>query len=156
MPGFYSKHVGPTLKKKLEELANLTDDERYSLNEEADAVRLTAVESMKVFDVVCIQGKLDKDGKPNLESRQMATQAMRDSMDAVADIISKSAKIDALRADKMPIENAKWLAERIMRIVHDVIEPKDKRLAKKVLKKIEELCILEGQIPSKNVVVNID
>lgn len=156
MGGYYSKHAGPTLKRKLEELAKQTDDQRFSLAEETDVVRLTAAQSMKVFDKICVDGALDKNGKLNLEARATATMAMRASMGAVADILTKAAKIDALRADKMPIENAKWLSERIMRMIYEVVEPKDKRLARKLLKKIEELCILEGNVPSRNVVVNID
>lgn len=156
MPGFYSKHVGPKLRDKLEELAKQPDSERYSLTGETDAVRLTAIQAMKVFDKVCVDGALDKDGKPNLDARATATMAMRDSMEAVADMLAKATKIDMLRADKIPIGNAKWLAERVMRMIHDLVEPKDKKLAKKLLKHIEELCILEGQIPSKNIVVNID
>ena len=153
---YYSKHVGPTLRKKLEELAKQSDDERYSLQGETDAVRMTAVQSMKVFDKICVEGALDKGGKPNLDARTSAAMAMRESMQAVADMLAKATKIDMLRGDRIPIENAKWLSQCIMRMIHDVVAPKNKRLAKILLKKIEELCIQEGNMPTKNVVVNID
>lgn len=98
MAGRYTRGVSTTLKQRLEELSAESVQERVSLAEEIDVARLLAERAVKIYDAVV----LAEDSTASPEIKANASSVVQSSLDAVAKLVEKFARVDALMKDKIP------------------------------------------------------
>ncbi len=150
LPNYLASKAGPTLRKKLEEFGKMSDDERMSLSAEIDAVRALAEKCMSEYSEIVIDGRDDhlypdaKDLGDLKRHKEDAAKKLRDALREVSGFAIAKAKVDNLRKNNMPVENAEWLTYNIMKLIHEVIEPVNEKLAHDFAKKIETIRLTDS------------
>ena len=162
LANYYSKHAGSKLSGLLEELSKLSDDERLSLAEEIDVARVNASRVLLLFEKIVLEEKfLDKEGKevvltPDklLKLKASCIDAVKVSLDQVSTLVQAMAKVEALKRDKISVHNIKWIADRIMRLIEEEVEPVNSECAKRLCNRIADMKLLE-EGPNAKVVLSI-
>ena len=139
MPEFYQRFVGPTLKAKLEEVAAEGDEQRLSLANEVDTSRVLCGEAMRLYDA-CISAKELKE-----EQRLKVANVLREALDHVSGLVERMAKVEAMKSDKISVQNVAWFAEKITRIILEEVEPVSADCARRVVRRIADLKTLKDE-----------
>jgi hypothetical protein len=156
LANYYSKHAGKKLSDLLAELALQNDDERLSLAEEIDVARLNASRVLNLFEKIVIEesftgadGKqLDLTAETKMKLKSSCANAVKESLDQVSSLVQAMAKVEALKADKISVNNIKWVVNRIMRLIEEIVVPYNADAAKELCAKISDMRLLEnGQGP---------
>lgn len=121
---WYSKHAGAALQAKLDEMRNAPPDERISLESEIDMARVLALQSVAIFDKVCVQGETGTaDAETARTMNAQATIACRDAMSFVAGIIDKAARVRASSSGTVDLELMGYLVHQVQAVIERHIVP---------------------------------
>jgi len=158
LPGFYSRHLGPTLKAKLEELTKVPAYRARAIDEEIAVLRAMADECMKLACPVL-------DPPPGMESkitssmRGMAIDMVKDAMKTVIDAVDKASSIEAKASDKISIKLLDLFITQIMRCIHEELSAAFAEngvvLAERICKRIEDTVRLPNA-PIQSMDANIE
>lgn len=140
LPNYLGRKAGPKLKERLEAMSEMSEEERKTLTDEIDFLRTQAEDAVELYSKAML---LEPNGKLSeadvVAVKCQAAEAMRNCLSSVKDFVSTQVKMDSLRKDRMPIENAAWIVYQVLRIIHEEVEPIDLKLAKRVAKRIENI-----------------
>lgn len=158
---YYSKYAGKKLAEFLEEASKQNDDDRLRLADEIDVARMNTARAIAIFDQVVInENFVDSNGKPieldlekKMKFKSMASEAVKQGLDQVSSLVQAMSKVEALKADKISVNNIKWFADRIMRLIEDNV--KDQEQAKILCEKISQIRYLDSGTTNTKVVVTI-
>jgi len=138
MAGFYSKRLS---KKFRDRLAEIGDDEVFSLEGEVRISKDLCCEALALYDSIVVNDSLS--GKPNRDAMQsLAHQALRNAVEHVTKISESAAKVDTLRKDRIPAVNIELIAAQVTKICMTNLK-EHPELLQKMLKDIEDIKILE-------------
>lgn len=137
MAGYYSMNAGPLLKAKLEQLAAQAPQDRQSLSDEVDFVRMLALESVALFEATIESGKAD------LQSR--AAAIARGAMESVATMVEKHARVKATSESTIDLEQVDYIIAQIVRIIEHRVAAVNKPLADKVIADISDIRMPDTQ-----------
>lgn len=121
--GWYSRNAGAKLNDKLNELAELSPDDRHALTEEIDIMRLLCERSLTIFEKTCIDPPQGLEVKPEL--RRLATEGLRSSLQDVADIISKASVVRSKLEGVVAIEDFGYILHQVKRVLHEELSEKE-------------------------------
>ena len=99
LPTFYSKYLGPKLKKRVEELLKTPHDEQVSLYEELALARSMACEALALAAPVFENGN---DLTP--ETRAKAVQVLGAALENVKDLVLAASRLEKDSADKVSLK----------------------------------------------------
>jgi len=161
LSNYYSKYAGKKLAEFLEEASKQNDDDRLRLADEIDIARMNTARALQIFDQVVIQenfvdhagNAVELSQEKKLKFKSMASDAVKQGLDQVSSLVQAMAKVEALKADKISVNNIKWFADRIMRLIEDNI--KDQELAKNICEKISEIRYLDSGTTNTKVTLMI-
>ena len=134
------------------EIADLPAEEKKTLDAEAEILIHLVSQAWAIYDQVCVQGKLDTEGKRNGAARGKARIALADAIDRLSKVKIANAKLCALRDDRVSVDALRDMASQIMDALEEEIE--DKKIFRRVCRKIEGIRM--EQEPSARVVMDID
>lgn len=139
--GIYSKRASAKLKQKLEELQELTADERIDLSEEIDVARVLAERAINMYDEMVIQEKGDA------RSKASAAMVLKDALRHVSELVAQHARVQAIAADKVSVHNLKWIADQVCKIIKEEIP--DIQLQDRLIGRIEEMKLVSDELKPK-------
>lgn len=116
MPGIYSKKLGPTLAKALEEAVSQPNGEMLRVYEELALVRLSSQESVRLFSAVY---ELPDDHPKKSESLLMTGSLMRESLQEVIKVAQTAASIESQQNDRVSIQHLAAVVEQIVRLAYE-------------------------------------
>jgi hypothetical protein len=132
MRNFYSKYAGPTLKARLEELAQ--NDDVMDLSGEIDVSRGMAAEALVYLEAIA----QDTEGKVSAETRALALSTARTALSHVAHLVEKMAKVTSVKAQGgFTAQQIPWLAYQITLILQK--EVNDEAVVKRVVDSLDQL-----------------
>lgn len=126
---FYSRRAGPELRKVLEEQASSSPDERMSLLEEVDLMRMLALENVQMFEAICIENRKGTDGaEPSNELKAMVTSSCRRALEAVTETVLKAAKTRSLNEAVVDVQQIDYIVAQILAAIETRVKPVDELL----------------------------
>jgi hypothetical protein len=160
---YYSKYAGTKLKDLLEEVSKQSDKERMSLAEEIDVARINTSRALQIFEKVGLNNDFrDTSGKQVeltqdqiLKFKTMSAEAVSSGLNQVSALVQAMAKVEALKADKISVNNIKWVVDRVLRLIEDVVGAKYPDTAKELCDKISEMRLLDDGATNTKVVLSI-
>lgn len=121
MGRFYSKHLGPTLKKQLEEFLEGTHDEQVQLYEELAMSRTMAVQAVKLAGAALENGRVDGDGKG------LAIDVVQRSLSLVKDFVLAAAKLENDSKNTVTLRALDLFITQILRSIHVVLKDDEEK-----------------------------
>jgi hypothetical protein len=131
MPGFYNKVLGPTLKRRVEELLNVPRPEQMSLFDEIALARVNVERALQLASPV-FEGTITD---PNIVA--LSLSCVRDAVDHVANLIKTMSTIEKDTLDKISIYTLNLFIIQICRAIKDELGD-DPALAERIGKAIDE------------------
>lgn len=114
MPGFYSKSLGPTLHKRVKELAGLPLTQQSNILEEIQVARAVSMEAVQIASVALDDSNKDK---VTDAERAVAIRCVMDAMSQITVLVERLAKIEALSEDKLSLKAVDAFVLQIVRII---------------------------------------
>jgi len=142
------KFLGPTLKRKIEELTSEPHHDQINLYDEVAIARLSAVQALKLAEPI-LNGEVDV--KPEVAA--LAMECLRDAMDHVKDVVTAAAKIEANAGGKVSLRVIDLIVVQIVAAIHEVCA--DDELADKIALHIRETVHIPNEDTPVNGVVHI-
>lgn len=139
--GRYAKSVSKPLAEKLRELAGEGPDERADLSDEVDASRLIVERSLKIYDLVVVQGRINKTEDSTPEQKALAINGLRSALDSTASLVEKLARVNNMMKDKVTVDQIGFVVAQIGKALEEEVE--DPKIRERVLSKIKSIQIPE-------------
>ena len=136
---WYARRAGPVLRQRLEELRELSPDERHSLSDEVDLARLLAERSLQIYDAAVVQNQ----GSDDLKAAAVA--GMRNALNHVSDIVAKASKVHAVSSSVVELEHIDYVLQQVVRIIEEEVAGVDKKLADTVVDRLSGIKLPEAQ-----------
>lgn len=137
MAGYYSANAGPLLKEKLEELAAQNPQDRQSLADEVDFVRMLALQSVALFEASIESG----DGAMVTRAASIA----RDAMEGVATMVEKHVRVKATGEGTIDLAQVDYIVSQIVTIIEKRVAIVDTSLADKIIADIRDIRMPDTQ-----------
>lgn len=134
--GFYSKHLGPTLRDAMRAVGDQPTNKQLSLFEELRLARAVACEVMALA-----QGAFSEKGSD--KSKAMACEIMFDALEKVASLVERVNKIEQDSADKLSLSAVDDFVDQLMRIMRE--EAGDEHHA--LIERVEARCKEQIRVP---------
>jgi len=135
LPSFYSKHLGPTLKKRVEELLNKPHDEQVSLYHELSIARATACRALDLSKPLWDE---NQSKKLNPETKALLLTTVQQAMIHVKDLVVAASRLEKEAGEKVSIKVLNLIVMQICSAVNDVCGTENLELAKAIEKRINE------------------
>lgn len=133
MAAYYSRSVSPLLRQKLEELAAMSPEERYGINEEIDIARQLSMRALALFDAA----HYPPDGKEvSLETRITAQSALRSALNFVGELVLKGSRARALNESSVDADQLAYITDQVTIIIEEEIADVDRAMADRVVERI--------------------
>lgn len=137
---YYTRHASQKLKDKID-AASAAPSELVSLAEEIAIARVLAERAVRLFDVVVIDPPIDAEtNKPKVfQPKQiaLATASVSETLQHVASLVEKHARITALVQDKIPVGQVAYIATAMARIVAE--EVGDEAVVRRIMGQFEQI-----------------
>jgi len=131
MAGYYSANAGPLLKAKLEELAAMAPQDRTSLSDEVDFVRMLALQSVALFEATI------QSGDAALQTR--AASIARDAMESVATMVEKHSRVRATSEGTIDLQQVDYIISQMVNIIERHVAVKNKAMADRIIADIRNI-----------------
>jgi hypothetical protein len=137
--GRYSRAVSTPLAERLKELSE-EGPARLDLGDEVDLSRVLTERTLKMYDLVVVQGATNKEGEPATpEQKALAISALRTALDSTAALVEKMARINNSTKDKVTIEQIAFVVAQIGKALEAEIQ--DEELRARILERIKNIDI---------------
>tara|TARA_R110002096_G_C14661938_1_gene728472 strand:- start:62393 stop:63148 length:756 start_codon:yes stop_codon:yes gene_type:complete len=150
---WYSKHAGDALRGKLDEMRDAPPDERISLESEIDMARVLAIQSVAIFDKVCVQNETGTSTHEQAAVlRAQATIACRDAMAFVAGIVDKAARVRSVSDGTIDVELVGYIVHQVQAVIERHITPLEggKALVDKIAEDLNDIRMPSAQHGEKS------
>jgi len=151
--GYYSKKIGGSLAKALEEVADGIK-ERKDLSEEVDLARVMAERSLKMFEIVCLS---EQSVKASNESKHQAIAGAREAISFVAKMVKDLAALEALRENGMlPMDHINLIALQMGDILLAEFGHENAERIQGCIEKMKQIGIAKNNDVRPRIVLNLE
>lgn len=140
MGGFFSKHAGDALKRRLAAVAQ-SEQERLSLSEEVDVARLVALDSMQLWEAA--------QQSDNPATRGQACELVRQSIDHITETVKRAATVRQLVGANVAVEDVGYVVAQVQKILNDELGGSEagRAVLERLTARIDEIKLPEHDQP---------
>ena len=135
LPVFYSKVLTATLSDYVERCLGEDPRDSLKLHEELALMRHSAGEAVRLYGLA-IESRDDK-------AVTMASMVMRDSLEAVASMCERAARVEFAGADKVSVHQVAWVVNQVVALAYRAMTDADAREFERLVR--EQVRIQAGQ-----------
>ncbi len=135
LPKHYTKHLGKTLKQKIEDLTEQSHHEQVQLYEELALMRIVAEQAVRLAEPV-----LMGDTKVDARTTMLAMSALGEALTGVKELVLAAAKIEKDAEDKVSVRVLDLFVLQILRAIYRACD--DKEVAARIEQELQDTVAL--------------
>ncbi len=142
MPSLYSKHIGPTLAAKVEEMTQVPVGEQLNLYDELALARGMLCQALDLQKR--IEAKEASGQEVSIGGKAAAQQMVRDALDGVTDLVDKIVKIEKSMEGAMSVTQLSFFVAQLTSLIYGVLGKDHLDLAQRLHESIRDNLRLPG------------
>jgi len=135
LPSYYSKYLGPKLSERVHDALNKPHDEQVALFEELAISRSFAIEALKLAQPL-FDEEMSK--KLTVETKAAIMQNLRDSLDAVKNMVLAASKIEKESKETVSLKVINLIVQQIILAINDVCGTENMEIAEAIAQAIDD------------------